>query len=348
MSEPTEEDSDETELPELERAWDLLDEGDFQGARKAATSLQAQAPDHPAVNLLLAALSREDGDVEATLAHLARASAGDPEWATPELWAAEMLSGDPDRLAEALGHATRGVDRADEEDEFLEAVAVKAGIEMDLGRLAAARKTLSELPPAEVVPEDIDPAWSVEIGHLFLALGEAGEARARFTAVTAKHDLSDAWYGAGMAAEATGDNDGRGKAWLRTLELDELEELDDPHLSEEEMAEVAEAALSELPAKARTLIENVPIVIADLPAREDVEKGLDPRLLGLFEGTAYSEGSTMGGTPHLARIVLFRKNLERVSEDEDEMSDEIRTTLLHETGHFFGMSEEDLAGVGLD
>jgi predicted Zn-dependent protease with MMP-like domain len=114
------------------------------------------------------------------------------------------------------------------------------------------------------------------------------------------------------------------------------------------MVQVAEAALGELPPRARALIENVPIVIADLPAREDVGHGLDPRLLGLFEGVAHSEASSVGGPPQLARILLFRKNLERVCDDEEELRLEIRTTLLHETGHFFGMSEEDLAGVGLD
>jgi predicted Zn-dependent protease with MMP-like domain len=79
-----------------------------------------------------------------------------------------------------------------------------------------------------------------------------------------------------------------------------------------------------------------------------VSGGLDPRLLGLFEGVSYREDSSLGGAPQLARILLFRKNLERFSGSEDELREEIRTTLLHETGHFFGMSEEDLAGVGLD
>ena len=46
--------------------------------------------------------------------------------------------------------------------------------------------------------------------------------------------------------------------------------------------------------------------------------------------------------------LLFRKNLERVAGDADELREEIRTTLLHETGHFFGMDEDDLAGVGLE
>jgi predicted Zn-dependent protease with MMP-like domain len=55
----------------------------------------------------------------------------------------------------------------------------------------------------------------------------------------------------------------------------------------------------------------------------------------------------VGGGPQLSRIVLFKRNLERAAPDDGDLHDEIRTTLLHETGHFFGMSEEDLDGVGL-
>src|SRR5206468_13037907 len=96
------------------------------------------------------------------------------------------------------------------------------------------------------------------------------------------------------------------------------------------------------------LLENVPILITDLPVRGDVEQGLDPRLVGLFSGTPHPEASSLGAGPQLTQILLFRKNLERVASDVDELRDEIRTTLLHETGHFFGMSEDDLEAVGLE
>ena len=144
------------------------------------------------------------------------------------------------------------------------------------------------------------------------------------------------------------DENGKREAWTRVLKLDERQPLDQPLLSEAEMATVAEQALSELPERARKLIQNVPILIADLPAGDDVATGLDPRLVGLFSGTPHPDASHLGGVPQLTQILLFRKNLERVAEGVEELRDEIRTTLLHETGHFFGMSEEDLEAVGLE
>jgi predicted Zn-dependent protease with MMP-like domain len=119
-------------------------------------------------------------------------------------------------------------------------------------------------------------------------------------------------------------------------------------LEDSEIAAVAEDALAELPERARRLLANVPILILDLPARQDVAEGLDPRLLGLFQGTPLPETSTLGGGANLTQIMLFKRNLERFAEDPGELREEIRTTLLHETGHFFGMSESDLAKVGLD
>lgn len=132
------------------------------------------------------------------------------------------------------------------------------------------------------------------------------------------------------------------------LALDSKAPLQNPHMSESAMAEVAEQALKELPDAARRLIENVPILIVDLPAQDEVEHGLDPRLLGLFAGTAYSDASSVGGAPQVTQILLFRKSLERMSLDAEDLREQIRITLLHETGHFFGMSEQDLADVGLD
>ncbi len=332
---------------ELERAWTDLQSGEVAAARKRAGILASDAPDDPEVLLLLGACAREAGEDEEALALFAQAASIDPEWGTPELWASELLAADPDRMSEALEHVTRAVELAEEEDEYLEALALKAGLEIDLGKKGQARKTLDELPPAG--QGDIPPPLAVEFGHLFLALEDAAEARQRFQAAAdAEPDLADAWYGLGLACEVEDDESGKRQAWLRTLDLDTKTPLAGARLDEDEAVEAAEQALGELSERARTLIRNVPIVVADLPAKADVDKGLDPRLLGVFEGQALPDVSTVGGTPQLTQIVLFRKNLERVAGDEAQLREEIRTTLLHETGHFFGMSEEDLENVGLD
>jgi predicted Zn-dependent protease with MMP-like domain len=258
---------------ELERAWELEEQGRLDQAARLGERLLRTYPEEPEVLLLLASCARDRGDVEGALALLERATLVEPEWYVPELWAAELLAKQPGRLAEA---------------------------------------------------------------------------RRRCEALVRRHpEEAAAWYGLGSVCEALEDEKGKRAAWLQVLRLDAAEPETAEWLSEAEVAAVAEQALMELPDRARRLLAEVPILIADLPARADVAAGLDPRLLGLFVGTPYPELFSVGGAAELTQIVLFRRNLERVADDEENLREEIRTTLLHETGHFFGMSESDLDAVGL-
>jgi len=331
----------------IDDGWRYLDEGDFAAARAAAERMLGEDPRDPEALLLLAACCRGEGAPEKALGLLQQASLAADDWSAPEQWMAEILAEDLDRPEEALTHAAHALERADKEDEFLDGVMLKAGIEIQLGRAKAAQATLSELPAAREVafPAEL----SLDLAYLFLEADSVDEAERRFRLlVDANPGDAEGWYGLGLCAEERGAETAKRNAWLRVLDLDGEAPLQNPHLGEAEMADVAEHALEELPKRARKLIANVPILIADLPARAEVESGLDPRLLGLFEGTPYSDAAAMGGAPQVARILLFRKNLERMAIDAEDLREQIRITLLHETGHFFGMSEDDLADVGLD
>jgi predicted Zn-dependent protease with MMP-like domain len=342
------EDQTDTLDTELDHAWDLLEGGDAAGARTIGEKLRQAVPDAPEPLMLLAGAAREDGDVGGALAFLGQAAELDPEWAEPDLRAAEILAEDPDKAAEALRRASRALDKAEEESEFLDAIALKAGLELDLDREDDARETLEQLPPPAAAA-DMPPEVGREVAHLFLAVDEPATAKRWLDQlIAANPEDADTWHALGLVAEAEEDEPGKRRAWQKTFELDASTDADThERLSESEVAEVAERALAELPARARQLLENVPVLIADRPSRKDVDEGLDPRLLGLFTGSAYPETSSLGAGPQLTQILLFRYNLERVAADEEELREEIRTTLLHETGHFFGMDEDDLDEVGL-
>ena len=369
-------DVDEEMDPALVAGWEALDAGEIDEARAAAQGYPPDGPLRVEALMLAAACQREDGDVDGALGMLQKAAKAEPDWCTPELWMAELLLDDSERLEEALPHAHRALDLAEEEDEYLASLSVKAAVELGLGRPSDARRTLDGLPPEDTVLDD--PAMAVDLAQLLIEAGNVPGARARLeTLVVAESEDADAWYWLGIAAEAGGDETRKRAAWLQTRALDvadaehsaahahdhghdhghdhDHDHGDDDHhhdqgenLTEEMLVTVAEETLAALPTQFRDLLGNVPIVVAERPALADVEAGLDPRVLGLFNGAPHGERGATADMPGVTEIVLFRQNIERVAAADDELHDEIRTTLLHEAGHFFGLDEAGLARIGLD
>ena len=96
-------------------------------------------------------------------------------------------------------------------------------------------------------------------------------------------------------------------------------------------------ALNGLPRTFREKLTNVAIIVEDLP-KEAESEGL---LLGLFHGIPRTEKSVFFSTPP-GRIVLYQRNIEAVCASEAEVRRQIRATLLHEVGHYFGLTEDEL------
>jgi predicted Zn-dependent protease with MMP-like domain len=109
---------------------------------------------------------------------------------------------------------------------------------------------------------------------------------------------------------------------------------------------LARKALEALPSEFGQLMINVSIVVEDYPSPEEARNVGVRRdeLLGLFAGVAHAEQDPFFGIPPPLpdRIVLYQRNIEALCSSEDELVEEIRATLLHEVGHYFGLSEEDL------
>lgn len=116
--------------------------------------------------------------------------------------------------------------------------------------------------------------------------------------------------------------------------------------SREHFEELTEQALEKLPEEFKEHFNNMAIIIEDLPAAEETETlGITRKsLLGIFRGAGYpyKGGFFEIPAPLPDEIVLFQRNIERVCLTEEDLMEEIRLTLIHEVGHYFGMSEEDL------
>jgi len=118
-------------------------------------------------------------------------------------------------------------------------------------------------------------------------------------------------------------------------------------MKREDFVKVAEETLDSLPEEFRIRIQNVAILVEDLPANQRPPKlGQSKRLLlGIFQGVPATKKSVFDLSVGPAHIVLYQKNIEAICASEAEVRHQIRQTLIHELGHYFGMTEEQLKDV---
>lgn len=158
------------------------------------------------------------------------------------------------------------------------------------------------------------------------------------------------------------------RAWLRERRADWdgawrdylVAAAENPHdyplpvpLDDDTIARIADEVVESLHPSLQRYLESVPILIDEVPS-EELLHAIEPparpaELLGCFSGEPLPARSTLqawGAMP--TTIVLFRRNLQRIAQDEAAVREELRVTLLHEIGHFLGLDEEDLAERGLD
>jgi len=107
-------------------------------------------------------------------------------------------------------------------------------------------------------------------------------------------------------------------------------------------------ALQLIPKRFRDEMRNLALVVEDEPSPETLaEVGIDPpdSLYGLYQGTPLPERAWAHGNDLPDRITLYQRPIEEDCEDEDEIRDVIGETLIHEIGHYFGLSEEEIEAI---
>ncbi len=122
-------------------------------------------------------------------------------------------------------------------------------------------------------------------------------------------------------------------------------------LSRARFERLVEEALVSIPELLRRRMENVEIVIEAWPTAEQLERaGLEPDdwLFGLYEGTPLIQRG-ITAEPFLPdKITIFQGPLQEACGSEEEVRREVRTTVIHEIAHHFGIDESRLAELGYD
>ena len=119
-------------------------------------------------------------------------------------------------------------------------------------------------------------------------------------------------------------------------------------MTRDEFRELVNEALESIPRTFRDALQNIAIVVEDEPSNTQLrEVGIEPpeTLLGLYEGTPLTERQWAHGNTLPDKITLFQLPIEDASDDEDDVVVAIGETLIHEIGHYFGLSEEEIEAI---
>jgi predicted Zn-dependent protease with MMP-like domain len=119
-------------------------------------------------------------------------------------------------------------------------------------------------------------------------------------------------------------------------------------MTREAFEQLVADALSGIPRRFRDAMTNIVISVEDEPSRALLsEMEIEPpdTLFGLYQGTPLTERRWDYGNSLPDRILLFQGPHEREAEDRDDLIASISETLIHEIGHYFGLSEEEIEEI---
>jgi predicted Zn-dependent protease with MMP-like domain len=112
---------------------------------------------------------------------------------------------------------------------------------------------------------------------------------------------------------------------------------------------LARDAFAGLPAEFRALVEGVVFVVQDFPDKDvikDMELESEFEILGLFQGPDLAAREGNIGVPDPTMILLYRRPiLDYWSEHHEKLGDIVRHVLIHEIGHHFGLSDDEMEGL---
>lgn len=109
-------------------------------------------------------------------------------------------------------------------------------------------------------------------------------------------------------------------------------------MEREKFEALVEEALADIPSRFKELLQNIAVIVEARPPRGQ-------RLLGLYHGVPFKYRGPDYGNVAPDVIVIYQWPIERICATEDEIREEVRMTVLHEIGHYFGLDEITLREI---
>ncbi len=340
-----------------DRYWDCLDqamEASHGGRTEEALAwldeaLRAQ-PDGAEAHNGRGEILWDEGKVDQALHEFERSIEADPKFVTAHLNRAELmvedlaeferavqlcdelLAGDPDQPR---------LDRGTEaEVYYLKAKAVFYLDDLE-GASFLARRALKTIGEVAI--------YRAFDGQILFELGRFQEARrALETAAAMDSEAGHAVYHLALVLERLGEEEASASCFDRANALDPDRYPLPTRVDEVFFRQAAGEALDNLPRSIREYVQDVPVLVDDYPSEELMAgENISPQVLGIYCGVPRTEAEGNAPTEDVTRVILYKRNLEKICRDRNELIEQIQVTIRHEIGHHLGLSEEDLDRLGL-
>jgi predicted Zn-dependent protease with MMP-like domain len=186
-------------------------------------------------------------------------------------------------------------------------------------------------------------------GQILFETGRFDEARQRLErAVAIEPEAAHAVYYLALVLERLGEAEEAHRAFEKADALAPDHYPMPVEIDDADFEQAAAAALENLPRSIREYVEHVPLLIEDFPSQDLIrQENVSPQILGIFTGIPSTEAGVTDQPLDLTRVVLFKKNLEKICRERSELTEQIQVTVKHEIGHYLGLDERDLERLGL-
>ena len=339
----------------LVQARDFYDHERFELALACSARACADAPDSADAHAERAADLVALGRLEEAQLAFARALALEPDHLDALLGAADLyvtrLPGSRDNDELALVYAERGLKLAHKakQAELVGSFALESAMaQNDLGRPKEALERADEALK-HGAPED-DAQY--ERASALYELCRFNEAKALFVKLAkVKEKEAFARYHLGLIAERANEPDVAAKEMAAARAIDADDFPAEVPVTAVQFQDMVHRQVAALPLDMQRDLSRLPVQVEDLPALDDLtanDPPLSPAILGLFRGPSLHERCDADEPGPCRSIVLYRKNLARVTRDSADLEDQVRVTLLHEIGHLRGEDDSELAARGLE
>jgi tetratricopeptide (TPR) repeat protein len=315
----------------LDRGWDLVSRGDFEGALASAKKSLELDAESPEAHNLLGYIHQIEGRSEDALDHYRQAIAIDETYVEAMLNAAEVLIHGLSDYEHGLSMVDEALDFAEGDDEIADALLLKFDAFMSQGEREEATKIAKQLPEGPFENAHVD----FLVGRAKFETGDAEAAMPHIESAI-KRDLQngDAHYYAGLVRESRGDTRGATVAFLSARETDLNAPRPPWSLSQAQFERRVESAVRKLPAPLSKLIEGALVVVSDMPGPEVVAEGVDPHVGILIDDLLDDAGQPViegvGQPSRAGRVFVYQRNVERYAQAVNEIEDEVVKALEHE------------------